>query len=184
MRHLVLTVLSRHARIPKSKIVNVERLYPYDSVQLRTITPTHFHTSSIILNSNRKSQSGEKNFEEDEDNYDADDAAKSALATQTYFNSDKRNKETYEVMLEIYKKKNVNRKGVVEFIYAALKHMDDYKVSYDIQTYKKLIELMPEGKYVPENFYSEAFYHYPKQQDCIGRLLDQMELKGLYHNSK
>lgn len=179
MRQLV-TVLYRSVRIPKVKSVSVEGLPHKYKIQLNAISSKHFHSCSLNLkNSKKEDNFGQKSEEDNHDDFDAEDAAKSALTTDTYFNSAKRNKETFEVMLDIYKKKNLNRKGVVEFIYAALKHMDDYKVAYDLQTYKKLIELMPEGKYVPENFYSEAFFHYPKQQDCVITVLDTMELKGV-----
>ena len=33
---------------------------------------------------------------------------------------------------------------------------------------------MPKGKYVPETFLQAEFQHYPKQQDCIVELLDQV----------
>lgn len=139
----------------------------------------HFQTCTGAQGTNKKQTQGDMD-EEERDEYDQrEEARRHALSTDTFFNSKERNKETFEVMLEIFKEDNHNRRGVVEFIYAAMEHMEDYNVSYDLSTYKKMIQLLPEGKYVPENMYQEEFYHYPKQQDCILRLLDRMEGKGV-----
>ena len=46
----------------------------------------------------------------------------------------------------------------------------------DLETYKALIDVMPKGQYVPENLWQADFRHYPKQQDCIVKVLTQMEM--------
>lgn len=177
MRQLVLTFLYRHARVPGTNIAISERLLSNTLVRPTSISTRHFQTSFVKLD-NKSDTKNDPKEGEDDDTTDAERARKSALTTQTYFNSKERNKETFEVMLDIFTEKNRNRKGAVEFIYAALRHMEDYNVQYELDTYKKLIQILPEGKYVPENIYQEEFYHYPKQQDCILTVLDTMELKG------
>ncbi|QQP39890.1 Evolutionarily conserved signaling intermediate in Toll pathway_ mitochondrial, partial [Caligus rogercresseyi] len=65
--------------------------------------------------------------------------------------------------------------GVIEFIETALTHMDNYGVHRDLEVYKSLIDIMPKGRYVPDNLIQAAFHHYAKHQDCIVKVLDQME---------
>lgn len=88
--------------------------------------------------------------------------------------SDK-NKDTYLEMVRIYKGREKHRRGHVEFIYAALKYMKEYGVHKDLETYKTLIDIMPKGKFVPQNIIQAEFQYYPKQQQCIIDLLAQME---------
>lgn len=89
-----------------------------------------------------------------------------------------KNKDTYLEMVRIYKGREKHRRGHVEFIYAALKYMKEYGVDKDLETYKELIDIMPKGKYVPQNVLQAEFQHYPKQQQCIIDLLSQMEENG------
>lgn len=86
-----------------------------------------------------------------------------------------KNKDTYLEMLHIYKGREKHRRGHVEFIYAALKYMKEYGVHKDLETYKALIDVMPKGKFIPQNIIQAEFQHYPKQQQCIIDLLAQME---------
>ena len=70
-------------------------------------------------------------------------------------------------MIDIFINKDVNRRNHTEFIYAALKSMKEYGVQRDLIVYKKLIEVMPKGKFIPTNLFQVEFQHYPKQQQCI-----------------
>lgn len=92
---------------------------------------------------------------------------------------DDKNKDTYLEMVRIYKGREKYRRGHVEFIYAALKYMKEYGVDKDLETYKALIDVMPKGKFVPQNIIQAEFQHYPKQQQCIIDLLEQMEENGV-----
>ena len=62
-----------------------------------------------------------------------------------------KNRQTFMGALEIYKKKNPRGRGAVEFILVALKHMKAYGVERDIEVYKSLIDIMPKGKFIPQN---------------------------------
>lgn len=95
--------------------------------------------------------------------------------------SDK-NKDTYLEMVRIYKAREKHRRGHVEFIYAALKYMKEYGVHKDLETYRALIDIMPKGKFVPQNIIQAEFMHYPKQQQCIISLLQEMEENGKCKN--
>jgi len=65
-----------------------------------------------------------------------------------------------------------------------MKHMAEYGVAKDLQTYKALIDVMPKGKMIPTNLFQVEFMHYPKQQQCIIDLLDQMEDNGKFSTFK
>ncbi|CAG9774032.1 unnamed protein product [Ceutorhynchus assimilis] len=87
-----------------------------------------------------------------------------------------KNKDTYLQMINIFlDRDHVYRRGHVEFIYAALKHMKDFGVHRDLEVYRSLIDVLPKGKFVPQNIIQAEFMHYPKQQQCIIDLLSQME---------
>lgn len=88
-------------------------------------------------------------------------------------------KETYLEMISIFEDRNVHRRNHVEFIYAALKSMAEFGVERDIEVYKALINVMPKGKFIPTNMFQAEFMHYPKQQQCIIDLLEQMEDLGV-----
>lgn len=90
-----------------------------------------------------------------------------------------KNKNTYLDMIKIFINRSaVHRREHVEFIYAALKNMEDFGVQKDLQVYKALIDVMPKGKYIPTNLFQAEFMHYPKQQQCAIDLLQQMEDNG------
>lgn len=91
-----------------------------------------------------------------------------------------KNKDTYLEMIKIFvNKDHVYRRGHVEFIYAALKNMEDFGVHKDLETYKALIDCLPKGKFIPTNMFQVEFMHYPKQQQCVIDLLEQMEDNGV-----
>ena len=76
--------------------------------------------------------------------------------------------------LEIFKNRDIRRRGAVEFIEAARKHMKEFGVEKDLDVYKSLIDIMPKDVYIPENRIQSGFYHYPKQQECLLDVLVQM----------
>jgi hypothetical protein len=105
------------------------------------------------------------------------------LATlDSFTEAEEKNRDSYLDLLHFYKNREKNRRGHVEFIYAALKHMKEFGVHKDLEAYKALLDVMPKGKFVPQNFLQAEFQHYPKQQQCIIDLLEEMELNGEYFN--
>ncbi|XP_054735901.1 evolutionarily conserved signaling intermediate in Toll pathway, mitochondrial [Anastrepha obliqua] len=96
-----------------------------------------------------------------------------------FANVTNKTRESYLVMLELFTERDVHRRNHVEFIYAALRNMADFGVEHDIEVYKALINVMPKGKFIPNNVFQAEFMHYPKQQQCIIDLLEQMEDLGV-----
>ena len=111
--------------------------------------------------------------------YDQDDPRETALVNKKYFDykdDREKNKESFEGAIDIFCDKDTRRRGSVEFIYAAMRNMEKYGVHKDLGTYRKLMEVFPKGKMIPENRLQSDFFHYPKQQQCATFLLHKMEL--------
>jgi len=97
-----------------------------------------------------------------------------ALSKDLFQDQALKNENTFRGAIDLFNNKDHRKRGSVEFINAARKHMKEYGVHRNLEVYKALIDVMPKGKYVPETFLQAEFHHYPKQQDCIVELLDQM----------
>ncbi|XP_060523211.1 evolutionarily conserved signaling intermediate in Toll pathway, mitochondrial [Cylas formicarius] len=108
-----------------------------------------------------------------------------SLVVQDMFESVReKNKNTYLDMIRIYvNREHVYRRGHVEFIYAALKNMEEFGVHKDLEVYKSLIDVLPKGKLVAKNIIQAEFMHYPKQQQCVIDVLSQMEENGVIPDS-
>ena len=98
------------------------------------------------------------------------------MAKEMFEDVKEKNKRAFEAALEIFKNRGGRRRGSVEFIYAALKHMTHFGVEKDLEVYKALISVLPAGPYMPENWVQTQMYWYPKQQECIIDVMVQMEL--------
>ncbi|XP_057653533.1 evolutionarily conserved signaling intermediate in Toll pathway, mitochondrial [Diorhabda carinulata] len=98
----------------------------------------------------------------------------------SFENIQNKNKNSYLEMVKIFiNRDHIYRRGHVEFIYSALKNMEEFGVNRDLEVYKSLIDILPKGKFIPQNIIQAEFMHYPKQQQCIIDLLEQMEDNGV-----
>lgn len=140
--------------------------------------------SSSLSSFTSSSSSSQK--KESEDNKDDDDDGKEKekksspsadlpILKDPFLQAKEKNKNVYLQMVDVFVERSVDRRNHVEFIYAALKHMKTYGVERDLEVYKALINVMPKGKFIPTNIFQAEFMHYPKQQQCIIDLLEQME---------
>lgn len=91
---------------------------------------------------------------------------------------DAKTKATFNKVVDVFIKRDVRRRGHVEFIYAALKKMPEFGVERDLVIYNKLLDVFPKEVFVPRNFIQRMFNHYPRQQECGVQLLEQMENYG------
>nr|CAD7578321.1 unnamed protein product [Timema californicum] len=78
-----------------------------------------------------------------------------------------KNKQTYLDMVKIFESRGIHRRGHVEFIYSAMRHMEEFGVEKELQVYKALIDVLPKGRFIPTNIFQAEFMHYPKQQQYI-----------------
>jgi len=123
----------------------------------------------------------EPNAEEERKRYEKHEQyVKRAMILKGSFESTTtKDKPSFLEMIKIFEDKDVHRRNHVEFIYAALKNMEEYGLQKDLEVYKALINVMPKGKFIPQNMIQAEFQHYPKQQQCMIDLLDQMEDNGV-----
>ncbi|KAK5621437.1 hypothetical protein CRENBAI_006821 [Crenichthys baileyi] len=91
-------------------------------------------------------------------------------------------KATFNKVINVFTKRDIRRRGHVEFIYAALKKMSEFGVERDLSVYNKLLDVFPKEVFVPRNFIQRMFNHYPRQQECGVELLEQMENYGIMPN--
>lgn len=91
-------------------------------------------------------------------------------------------KATFNKVVEVFNKRDIRRRGHVEFIYAALKKMPEFGVERDLAVYNKLLDVFPKEVFVPRNFIQRMFNHYPRQQECGVQILEQMENYGIMPN--
>ncbi|KAF6730843.1 Evolutionarily conserved signaling intermediate in Toll pathway, mitochondrial [Oryzias melastigma] len=93
-----------------------------------------------------------------------------------------KSKATFTKVIDVFNKRDIRRRGHVEFIYAALKKMPEFGVERDLSVYNKLLDVFPKEVFVPTNFIQRMFNHYPRQQECGIELLEQMENYGIMPN--
>ncbi|XP_065210650.1 evolutionarily conserved signaling intermediate in Toll pathway, mitochondrial isoform X2 [Planococcus citri] len=104
-----------------------------------------------------------------------EDRKQQLTSMEIYFNREKqKNKQTFGQLVEFYKDKNF-RTGHVEFVYCAMKKMYEFGVNTDLESYKKIIDVMPKEKMVAENLFQADTMFYPKHQMAIVDLMVQME---------
>lgn len=90
-----------------------------------------------------------------------------------------RDKATFHQAVNKYMMRQTKyRRGSVEFIYAAMDYMQEFEVHRDLDTYKKLLNILPRKVMITKTVWQAEFMHYPKQQQCIIDLMDQMEDNG------
>lgn len=89
----------------------------------------------------------------------------------------KRDKNSFMAAIATFKEKR--GRTHVEFINTALKYVKEYGVHKDIDTYKSLLDVFPKGKMIPQTVFQKVFLHYPQQQNCAVKVLDEMEWHGV-----
>ncbi|XP_056156753.1 evolutionarily conserved signaling intermediate in Toll pathway, mitochondrial [Lampris incognitus] len=139
--------------------------------------PKHFHGSpayakkSVTAADFRKDDEGKK----DKSLVIHDDLfERAARETKT--------KATFNKVVNAFIKRDIRRRGHVEFIYAALKKMPEFGVEKDLAVYNKLLDVFPKEVFVPRNYIQRMFNHYPRQQECGIQVLEQMESYGIMPN--
>ncbi|KAK2913458.1 hypothetical protein Q8A67_001857 [Cirrhinus molitorella] len=139
-----------------------------------------FHCSAVCF-TNRQSQTELEKTAEDE----TLKKDKSLVTHDDLFERaarDSKTKADFNRVVDVFSKKDIRRRGHVEFIYAALKKMPEFGVERDITVYNKLLDVFPKEVFVPRNFIQRMFNHYPRQQECGVQLLEQMENYGIMPN--
>lgn len=143
-------------------------VYRLAGISVRTCTKD-------IKSSQRPDEEGGK----DDDHQKSSSETRVTLRTPLFEHVSTKDKKTYIEMVRVFEGRSVHRRNHVEFVYAALKHMEEFGVHKDLEVYKSLINVMPKGKFIPTNIFQAEFMHYPRQQQVIIDLLEQMEDNGV-----
>lgn len=101
------------------------------------------------------------------------------LMKHSFETKSKKEKETFLETIRVYQLNMRKRTDHMAFIYTAMKFMDLYGVSQDLEVYKKLIDIFPKEKMIPTNVFQTAFQHYPRDQQCAIDILEKMEDNGV-----
>ncbi|XP_072458374.1 evolutionarily conserved signaling intermediate in Toll pathway, mitochondrial isoform X4 [Notamacropus eugenii] len=95
-----------------------------------------------------------------------------------------RNKTGFSRAVRAFVQRDMRKRGHVDFIYLALRKMPEYGVQHDLSVYNLLLDIFPKEVFVPRNMLQEIFNHYPRQQECGVKVLDQMENYGVIPNKE
>lgn len=136
-----------------------------------------FHCSAVCSTSQQDQKEPKEASERETQNKDRTLVTHEDIFEQAAKNS--KTKGNFNRVVDVFTKNDIRRRGHVEFIYAALKRMQDFGVEQDITVYNKLLDVFPKEVFVPRNFIQRMFNHYPRQQECGVQLLEQMENYGV-----
>lgn len=128
---------------------------------------------------NKQSESTQESSKNENDDEQTRETDRNLMIRGNFEYVSNKNRETFLSMIHMFVNRDVHRRNQVEFIYAALKQMREFGVNKDLEVYKALIDILPKGKYIATNVFQAEFMHYPKQQNCIIFLLDQMEYNNV-----
>uniref|UniRef100_A0AC34PV66 Evolutionarily conserved signaling intermediate in Toll pathway, mitochondrial n=1 Tax=Panagrolaimus sp. JU765 TaxID=591449 RepID=A0AC34PV66_9BILA len=90
-----------------------------------------------------------------------------------------RNKATFNAAIQLFQHNRMRTRGLVEFLNTALKYLKEYNLHKDLDTYKALLNVFPKGPLIPTNVFQKVSLHYPLQQHCCVKILDEMEWNGV-----
>nr|XP_019600558.1 PREDICTED: evolutionarily conserved signaling intermediate in Toll pathway, mitochondrial isoform X3 [Rhinolophus sinicus] len=95
-----------------------------------------------------------------------------------------RDKASFVRAVQNFGQHNVHKRGHVDFIYLALRKMQEYGVERDLAVYHLLLDVFPKEVFRPRSVFQKIFIHYPRQQECGIAVLEQMENHGLMPNKE
>lgn len=76
-----------------------------------------------------------------------EETQKAIVHRDSFQEIENKTKNSYLEMVKIFvNRDNIYRRGHVEFIYSALKNMEEFGVQKDLEVYKALIDVLPKGK--------------------------------------
>lgn len=146
-------------------ILRIFRTHDHPLVHINNLF-SYFHTSSHVLAKKEKK--------------DLVPTDKEILPRMRHFEGLKtKDKKTFLKIIETYNEQDKMKRGHLEFIYAALKYMEDFGVDGDLETYKALMNVFPKGKMIPKNLIQAEFYHFIRHQECALYILDKMDYSGI-----
>ncbi|XP_048344217.1 evolutionarily conserved signaling intermediate in Toll pathway, mitochondrial isoform X1 [Sphaerodactylus townsendi] len=151
---------------------------PFIQVNSRFVPVRSFQASAVF------STSKITRFAKDDKDHDKETTSQSLVTVEDLLERGAKTKATFLQALDVFCKRDIRRRGHVEFIYAALKKMKEFGVERDIAVYNKILDIFPKEVFVPQNFIQRIYNHYPRQQECGVEVLEQMESYGVMPNKE
>lgn len=144
-------------------------------ISTKTPNPFHRFLGPGQRNASSRPEDEERKAKSHNDSSGDQNEQRHLMVRGSFENVSEKSRNTYLEMVQMFETHNVHRRNHVEFIYSALRNMEDFGVHRDIEIYKALMNVLPKGKFIPTNIIQAEFMHYPKQQQVIIDLLEQME---------
>ncbi|XP_048758266.2 evolutionarily conserved signaling intermediate in Toll pathway, mitochondrial-like isoform X2 [Ostrea edulis] len=94
--------------------------------------------------------------------------------------SGEKTEETFKTAIQIYKlNAGLYMRGHIEFGELALDKLEEYNLQYNLDVYKMIFSIFPEGKYLPTSKIAAEFTPFPRQQDSALLVLTKMFEHGV-----
>ncbi|XP_061181128.1 evolutionarily conserved signaling intermediate in Toll pathway, mitochondrial-like [Saccostrea echinata] len=94
--------------------------------------------------------------------------------------SGEKTQETFNTAVKIYKlNAGLYMRGHIEFGEVALSKLEEYELQYNLEVYKMIFSIFPEGKYLPTSKIAAEFTPFPRQQDAALQILTKMFDNGV-----
>lgn len=91
-----------------------------------------------------------------------------------------KSEKTFNTAIKIYKlNAGLYVRGHIEFGDLALSKLEEYELQYNLEVYKMIFSIFPEGKYLPKSKLDAEFTPFPRQQDAALRVLTKMFDNGV-----
>ena len=85
------------------------------------------------------------------------------------------NAEGFTKAIETFKKQDVKRLRVMDFITTAVTYMEAFGVAKNVDIYNQLLDLFPKGRYHNRNVFDTLWTRYRPQIDCAVHVLTKLE---------
>lgn len=175
VRRAVINIVQKSVRYKFRSYCNGTKQFKKQNASVVTTEPISNNNNNRNHNENNTKNENKNAKQETNDDRHTDT---DLMIRGQFHQLENKSRESFLSMVHLFIERDKHRRHHVEFIYAALKHMEEFGVERDLEMYKEILNVMPKGKMIAKNMFQAEFLHYPKQQDCGIFLLDQMEYNG------
>lgn len=99
--------------------------------------------------------------------------------------SGEKSEKSFNTAIKIYKlNAGLYMRGHIEFGDLALSKLEEYELQYNLEVYKMIFSIFPEGKYLPKSKIDAEFVPFPRQQDAALKVLSKMMDNGMYTDQR
>ena len=85
------------------------------------------------------------------------------------------NEQGFRDAIETFKKRDVKRVKVMDFVSTAVTYMEQFGVSKNVDSYNRLLDVFPKGRYHNRTVFDTLWTRYRPQIDCAVQVLTKLE---------